>query len=286
MAKGCCSSHSSTTKQRPSADSLPSTTKSGEINCQKLEFTHESQQQDLFKGITKRSGSDTRNILLLSVLIVCLEIYVLAFVLRLQLSHSSTLYFILFGATFFLLRDLYNEFYVKRYCDYFESFQASFTHQATGKFHQNSYIRMDEEHATTDLNNLQLAQDEILTKTPEFTLELRYPLLQPLSLTIQAKEYNKGSLKWTRQALAQLIAQQYALVYAEEKAEQKEEEDNDELKKFVSGRLNYLSTGGKHGIWGWSLDTLRLTGIVVQRNGGKVTVIPTVESYGNGSAFQ
>jgi len=89
-------SSSSNTKTKESGGGAPN-----EINVHKLEFAHERRQQSLFDAITKRSGSDTRNILLISVLVVCLEIYILAYVLHLRMSHSTTLYFVLFGATFF-----------------------------------------------------------------------------------------------------------------------------------------------------------------------------------------
>jgi len=269
-------SSSSNTKTKESGGGAPN-----EINVHKLEFAHERRQQSLFDAITKRSGSDTRNILLISVLVVCLEIYILAYVLHLRMSHSTTLYFVLFGATFFLLRDIYGEFYVRRYCDSFESLQVSFTHATSGQTHQNSYVRLNPDHLSNDLSHLQLSQDTILGNTLELTLEIRYPLLRPLSVQLTSEKDNQGKKNWSRLDLAQLIAQRYAQVYNEEQTNSKLNPN-----QFAIGAINYLNTTGEHGIWGWALGNLRLTGFVVKRQKSGVTVIPTVESFGKGSAFQ
>jgi len=91
----------------------------------------------------------------------------------------------------------------------------------------------------------------------------------------------KAKKNWSRLDLAQLIAQRYAQVYNEEQTNSKLNPN-----QFAIGAINYLNTTGEHGIWGWALGNLRLTGFVVKRQKSGVTVIPTVESFGKGSAFQ
>jgi hypothetical protein len=246
------------------------------LDIEDREKWHKESQQLFFEKITQRVGANTRNLLLVSVLFLCLEIYILGFVFRRGVigGNSTILYLVLFICTFLLVKDFHAQYIAKRYYDYHEEFHVK-------DRSRKPYVRLNSEYVKSDLRNLE-DKNDILVHCKRIKLKIGYPLIHEYSELIDLEkdqeEVNRRKKGFTRLDIAQLITTRYAKIYKEE-----EEKSSILPNSLAVGRINHLQTNGPHGIWGWALSSLKLTGFFVKRSGenGDIEIIPSVESVGS-----